>query len=297
MKSITRIEQSLAAAISMAETPGCPPRLSAAVRHAVFPGGARVRPRLCLAVAQACGDADPLLADGAAVAIELLHCASLVHDDLPCFDDAPKRRGRDSVQWAYGVPLAVLAGDALIVLAFETLARAGEASPSRMVTVLRVIAGAIGMPYGLVAGQAWESESRASLRAYQHAKTGILFEASVAAGALASGADPAPWLPLGQWLGEAYQVADDIRDVVADPVLLGKPVGRDLALGRPSAARELGLEGALAHFREVVDKARDAIPPCAGSALLRQLVQAEAERLLPESLAQAIAQVQPAVAG
>jgi geranylgeranyl pyrophosphate synthase len=96
-------------------------KLAAAMRHAVFPGGARIRPQLCLAVARACGDSDPALADAAAAAIELLHCASLVHDDLPCFDDAPLRRGRASVHCAFGERLAVLAGDALIVQAFQTL--------------------------------------------------------------------------------------------------------------------------------------------------------------------------------
>jgi geranylgeranyl diphosphate synthase type II len=94
MKPMTRIEHALAAAIATGEEPGCPPKLAGAMRHAVFPGGARIRPQLCLAVAQACGDDDPALADAAAAAIELLHCASLVHDDLPCFDDAPLRRGR-----------------------------------------------------------------------------------------------------------------------------------------------------------------------------------------------------------
>ena len=89
-----------------------------------FPGGARIRPRLCLAVAQACGEDQPAVTDAAAAAIELLHCASLVHDDLPCFDDAPIRRGKPSVHRAFGEQLAVLAGDALIVLAFETLALA-----------------------------------------------------------------------------------------------------------------------------------------------------------------------------
>ena len=91
MDPMQRIEQALSAALSGTEVPSGPPRLAAAMRHAVFPGGARVRPRLCVAVALACGDDDPALTDAAAVALELLHCASLVHDDLPCFDDAPIR--------------------------------------------------------------------------------------------------------------------------------------------------------------------------------------------------------------
>ncbi|HEY5308446.1 MAG TPA: polyprenyl synthetase family protein, partial [Casimicrobiaceae bacterium] len=121
MDSMARIESALSAAVASGEGLGCPPKLVAAVRHAVFPGGARIRPQLCLAVAQACGDDDPALADAAAVAVELLHCASLVHDDLPCFDDATTRRGRASVHSAFGERLAVLAGDALIVNAFQTL--------------------------------------------------------------------------------------------------------------------------------------------------------------------------------
>ena len=102
MKAITKIEQCLAQALASADDPNCPPKLAGAVRHAVFPGGARVRPQLALAVAQACGMDDPRLSESVAVAIELMHCASLVHDDLPCFDDAQTRRGRASVHYAYG---------------------------------------------------------------------------------------------------------------------------------------------------------------------------------------------------
>ena len=121
MDAKNRIERALAAATRQGSGPGCPPGLAAAVAHAVFPGGARIRPKLCLSVARACGDRHPAMADAAAAAIELLHCASLVHDDLPCFDDAPLRRGKPSVHRAFGERLAVLAGDALIVLSFETL--------------------------------------------------------------------------------------------------------------------------------------------------------------------------------
>lgn len=283
MKAITHIEQSLAAALALSEAPGCPPKLAGAVQHAVFPGGARIRPQLCLAVARACGNDDPLLADAAAVAIELLHCASLVHDDLPCFDDAPMRRGRASVHWAYGESLAVLAGDALIVLAFQTLALAGGKSPGRMAAVLGTVASGVGMPFGIVAGQAWESESRVSLTAYQRAKTGALFVAATAGGAQAAGADPEPWRALGEWLGEAYQVADDIRDVLADPALLGKPVGQDVALGRPSSAIDLGLGGAIAYFEKLVQSAIDSVPECASRESMRQLVRHESERLVPRS--------------
>ena len=281
MKAISQIEQSLAAALAMGEAPGCPPKLAGAVRHAVFPGGARIRPQLCMAVARACGNDDPLLADATAVAIELLHCASLVHDDLPCFDDASTRRGRASVHWAYGESLAVLAGDALIVLAFQTLGAAGTQSPQRMAEVLGVVASGVGMPFGIVAGQAWESESKVSLAAYQRAKTGALFVAATTGGARAAGADSKPWRALGEWLGEAYQVADDIRDVMAIPSLIGKPVGQDIALGRPSAAIDLGLGGAIAYFEKLVQSAIDSVPECASRESLRQLVRSESERLVP----------------
>ena len=247
-------------------------------------------------MAQACGNDDPLLADAAAVAIELLHCASLVHDDLPCFDDSPTRRGRASVHYAYGESLAVLAGDALIVLAFQTLGLAASQSPQRMVAVMGTIAQGVGMPHGIVAGQAWESESRVSLVAYQRAKTGALFVAATACGALAAGADPDPWRALGEWLGEAYQVADDIRDVAADPELLGKPVGQDVALGRPSAAIELGLSGAIEHFKRLIDNASASIPDCPGAAQLRALVQMESERLVPLSMAEAFLHSSPSAA-
>jgi geranylgeranyl diphosphate synthase, type II len=282
-----RIEQALQAALAAAAAPGGPPRLLAAVRHAVFPGGARVRPRLCLAVALACGDDTPELADAAAAAIELLHCASLVHDDLPCFDDAATRRGKASVHCAYGERLAVLAGDALIVIAFQHLGVAGAQAPQRLGALMSAVGAGVSMPHGIVAGQAWECEPRVALSDYQRAKTGALFAAAAMAGAHAAGADATPWHAFGAWLGEAYQVADDIRDVVADPQLLGKPTGRDVALGRPSSTRSCGLAGAIEQFDRLVARASAAIPHCRGASHLRALVCAEAERLVPHSLPRA----------
>ena len=283
MSTSARIEAALAAALAIVDAKGSPPRLAAAMRHAVFPGGARVRPRLTLSVARACGENDPVLSDAAAAAVELLHCASLVHDDLPCFDDAPLRRGRPSVHRAFGERLAVLAGDALIVLAFQSIGAAGARAPQRLAPLLSLVAGGVGMPGGIAAGQGWECEPQVRLRDYQRAKTGALFAAAAGAGALAAGADARPWLALGEALGEAYQVADDIRDVAASVQLLGKPVGRDLALGRPSMARERGLEGAIAQFARPIGAAIDAVPACPGAADLRALVRREAERLLPET--------------
>ncbi len=283
METLARIEEALEAALAAGEAPGCPPLLAAAMRHAVFPGGARIRPQLCMAVARACGDSDPALSDAAAAAIELLHCASLVHDDLPCFDDAPTRRGHPSVHRAYGERLAVLAGDGLIVLAFQTLGLGGVRSPARLIRLLATIGRGVGMPHGIVAGQAWECEPRVALSDYQRAKTGALFAAATCAGAEAAGVDGEVWRAFGEWLGEAYQVADDLRDVLADPAALGKPVGRDLALGRPSSATEQGLAGAIQHFDRLIACASEAVPPCRGAMALRALVGAEAERLVPRA--------------
>jgi geranylgeranyl diphosphate synthase, type II len=284
MHATTRIEKALTTAVAIAGSDGAPPGLAAAIRHAVFPGGARLRPRLCLAVAAACGEDAPRITDAAAAAIELLHCASLVHDDLPCFDDAPVRRGKPSVHRAFGEPLAVLTGDALIVLAFETLARGAGGVPQRLVALMLTVGHSVGMPSGIVAGQAWESEPGAVLADYQRAKTGALFAAATGAGAAAVGADPGSWRLLGERLGEAYQVVDDIRDVAADAAELGKPTGRDAALGRPNAAIQLGIEGAMARLERLVDEAVAAIPPCPGDRALRALVRAEAQRFLPEDL-------------
>lgn len=279
------IERSLIAALSEWEGGSGPPRLAAALRYAVFPGGARIRPRLSLAVACACGLDHPTAAAAAAASIELLHCASLVHDDLPCFDDAPLRRGRPSVHRAFGERLAVLTGDALIVLAMESLAREGVVPPERLAALMLIISRGVGMPTGIVAGQAWECEPHVVLSQYQQAKTGALFAAATMAGAAASGADPAPWRMLGERLGEAYQVADDLRDVASSAEELGKPIGRDVALGRPSAARELGIAGSLRRLETLVEEAIKSIPRCDGAEDLKTAMRVEAEGLVPKGLA------------
>jgi len=289
MDAATRIEAGLSLAFTRTLASPAPPLLAAAMRHAVFPKGARVRPRLCLAVAAACGDDNPEATDAAACAIELLHCASLVHDDLPCFDDAATRRGKPSVHAAYGSPLAVLAGDALIVLSFQLLAWGTAKTPARLAPLVLTIAQAVGMPNGIAAGQAWESEPKPDLAVYQRAKTGALFSAATIAGAAAAGADPQAWRGLGEALGEAYQVADDLLDAVANPDECGKPVGRDAALGRPSAVTAYGVEGALDLLESLAAQAAASIPDCLGAVPLRALIAQEAKRLVPKSLARAAA--------
>jgi geranylgeranyl diphosphate synthase type II len=280
IQTTARIEQGLETAIANATGPGAPPALAEALRYSVFPGGHRFRPQLCLAVALACGDSDPAAADAAASAIELLHCASLVHDDMPCFEDAELRRGKPSVHVRFGVPRAVLAGDALIALAFETPARGAGLGPHRWARLSSIVARAVGSPHGIVGGQAWESEPAISLPDYQHRKTGALFSCAAQAGAAAAGAEFQPWRTLGEKLGEAYQVADDMRDLLCDPKDLGKPIGQDAARLRLNAAVQLGVDGANARLKELVDEALASIPGCPGATELRALIKSRAGQFL-----------------
>lgn len=284
MTHAARMETALEVAVALAQADDAAPSLAAAIRYAVFPGGARVRPHLCLAVAAACGNDAPDLADAAGVAIELLHCASLVHDDLPCFDNADLRRGKPTIHAKYGVPLALLTGDALIVMGFEALARAGANHPARLAPLLSIIAKAVGAPYGIVAGQAWECETTAPVEAYHRAKTGALFVAATAGGAIASGADPEPWRALGEGIGAAYQVADDLLDALGNSEESGKTSGRDAALARPSAVTSLGVKGAVALLESYLAQAAASIPDCPGAKMLRETVLVQATRLVPKQL-------------
>ena len=283
-----RIESALSAALERAGAqPTCPPKLAESLHYAVFPGGARVRPRLCLAVAEACGSEASEPAVAAATALELLHCASLVHDDLPCFDDAALRRGKPSLHRAMGEPLALLTGDALIVLAFETIAGSGAEADRCLAPLLLTVSRAVGGPGGIVAGQAWECEPRVVLADYHRAKTAALFVAATEAGAIASGADPVAWRALGERIGEAYQVADDLRDAVSTPEELGKPAGQDSLHARPNAVAELGLDGAISRLESLLAEASDSVPECRGAVALRSLVAVQAKRLMPRKLARA----------
>jgi geranylgeranyl diphosphate synthase type II len=275
-----RIEQELETAVMRCEAG--PPKLSEAIHYAVFPGGARIRPRLTLAVAKACGDANPQAANVAAAAIELLHCASLVHDDMPCFDNAGLRRGKPSVHLAYGESIALLTGDALVVLAFETLALRLAMTPDRLAPLTRIVASAIGAPHGIIAGQAWECEERRDIVEYQRAKTGSLFAACTMAGASAAGLDANMWRPLGLRIGEAFQVADDIRDVLGCEAKLGKPVGRDASLDRSNMVAEFGVDGAKERFESLLAAALEAIPPCPGQAELAAVISAVSKRMVTE---------------
>jgi len=276
-----RIDGAVRRALTTAQGDRAPRQLARALDHACLPGGARIRPTILLSVAMACGDDRPALSDAAAAALELIHCASLVHDDLPCFDDADLRRGKPSVHRAFSEPIAVLTGDSLIVLAFETLARACAEEAGRGAALILALARATGMPAGICAGQGWESEPLIDLGAYHRAKTAALFTAATQMGAISAGHEAEAWYDLGALIGEAFQVADDLRDALLDEAALGKPAGQDDRHGRPSAVAELGVAGAFRHLADILAGAIASIPSCPGEAALAAIVSKQAERIMP----------------
>jgi geranylgeranyl diphosphate synthase type II len=144
-----------------------------------------------------------------------------------------------------------------------------------------------GMPGGICAGQGWESEERIDLRAYHMAKTGALFMAATQMGAIAAGQDPEPWEDLGARIGEAFQVADDLKDALMDAEETGKPAQQDVANGRPSAVAELGVDGAIRRLQDILSGAIASIPSCPGEAALAQMVRHTADRLIPAAPASA----------
>lgn len=281
MKISDRIETAMTTAIRHGQGGIAPAKLAAALDYAVTPGGARIRPTILVSVAMACGDDRPQLSDAAAVALEVIHCASLVHDDLPCFDDAALRRGKPSVHRAFSEPLAVLTGDSLIVMGFQVLAAAAGHTPNRAIQLIEILGTRTGMPFGICAGQGWESEAQIDLSAYHQAKTGALFIAATQMGAVAAGQDAEPWAELGARIGEAFQVADDLRDALCDEAVLGKPAGQDDLHGRPNAVASLGVRGAVQRFDDILGGAIASIPACPGEAALAQMVRAYADRLVP----------------
>lgn len=281
MAFTNRIETAISRAIAKGQVAPSPARLASALHYATAPGGARIRPTILLSVATACGDDAPQVADAAATALELIHCASLVHDDLPCFDDADTRRGKPSTHRAFGEPLAILSGDSLIVMAFSALTEVAEIHPERAIKLLGVLAERTGMPNGICAGQGWESEEQVDLSAYHRAKTGAMFIAATQMGAIAAGQDGELWDELGARIGEAFQVADDLRDALYDEATLGKPAGQDDLHGRPNAVAELGVHGAIARMKDILSGAISSIPKCPGEAMLAKMVNAQAEILTP----------------
>ncbi|KRD99882.1 geranylgeranyl pyrophosphate synthase [Bosea sp. Root381] len=236
-----------------------PDRLLAAMRHGALGGGKRLRPFLTVETARLFGVA-PAQALRAGAAVELVHCYSLVHDDLPAMDDDDTRRGQPTVHKAYDEGTAILAGDTLLTLAFEVLADptthpSGDVRSALVVALARA-SGVGGMAGGQMLDLAAEGRfadgaaiplSEAEIRRLQAMKTGALLAGSIEIGALLGGASAAQRAALmryGKALGAAFQVADDILDVEASPEQLGKATAKDQGRGKATLVSALGLEAA-----------------------------------------------------
>lgn len=234
-----------------------------AARYSLLGGGKRVRAVLTLAACELAGaPAERALAY--ACALEMLHCYSLIHDDLPCMDDDDFRRGRPSCHKQYGEATALLAADALVTAAFEVIANAALPAQSRVqaAAVLAKAGGARGMLYGQELDKRYETQpaSEEQLRALHAHKTGALIVAAVELGCLAAGADEALRAALAQYaaeLGLVFQIVDDILDVTATTAELGKPAGSDASMDKTTFVTLYGLEGARAlaesHNRAALD--------------------------------------------
>ncbi len=261
-----------------------PPVLREAMMYSVFPGGGRVRPSLALGIVSALGQEpdDALL--GGIMGVELVHCASLVHDDMPCFDDADMRRGKPSVHRVFGEDVALLVGDALIVTAFDVAVKHCAHRPTLVAPIVRTLAESVGASNGIIAGQASETDPRIPVADVHRKKTGALFEAVAAMAALTTGTEPSKWRVIGQKIGAAYQLADDILDAVGTPEIAGKPVAQDSRNGNPNAVNDQNLRVAVTQLDDTIESAIRSIPPCPRQEDLALLLVGAATRLCPPTL-------------
>ena len=261
-----RVDAALAAALPAADA--SPQRLHAAMRHAALDGGKRMRPLLVYATGTAF-DANPAHLDAPAMAVELIHAYSLVHDDLPAMDDDALRRGKPTVHIAFDEATAILAGDALQSLAFDLLAHAPIPADAR-VAMLAELARAAGAD-GMCGGQALDIDATGgapigidALQRLHAMKTGALLRASVRLGAIAAGADAETRAHLDTFadaLGLAFQVRDDLLDVEGDSASLGKTAGKDAAQNKATFPALLGLDATRARLATLADAMRDALAP------------------------------------
>jgi geranylgeranyl diphosphate synthase, type II len=243
-----------------------PATIHKAMRYSLFAGGKRLRPILCLAAAETCGgkidNALPL-----ACALECIHTYSLVHDDLPSMDNDDFRRGRLTCHKVFGDGIAVLAGDALLTIAFEIVSRAKPTSRYNMSTLLREVAVAAGSQK-LIAGQVADLEAegkettRAGLRYIHENKTAAILTTSVRLGAMSANANPkqlAAITRFGRALGLAFQVIDDILDVTQTSEKLGKSAGKDVAAKKATYPAVIGLDKSRAEAKRLTKQAHDAL--------------------------------------
>lgn len=279
---LARIEAALSRWVSLEASAnsehGAPAALIAAMRYAVLDGGKRLRPLLVLAAAEAASSPHPnALSAGegaadeaalrAACAVELIHAYSLVHDDMPCMDNDVLRRGKPTVHVKFGAASALLAGDALQALAFELLTPEHGMPAGQQAALCRLLARAAGSA-GMAGGQAIDLASvglaltESELREMHRLKTGALLQASVMMGAACgktSSQARAALKTYGAAIGLAFQVVDDILDVTADSVTLGKTPGKDADQHKPTYVSLLGLERSNAYAQELLDQALAAL--------------------------------------
>jgi geranylgeranyl diphosphate synthase type II len=239
-----------------------PETIHKAMRYSLFAGGKRVRPILCLAVAETVSEAPPETISAVACSLEYIHTYSLIHDDLPALDNDDLRRGRPTSHKVFGEAMAILAGDALQCLAFETLARIGDA---RLVSELATASGTVG---GMIGGQVHDLEGERQtptaelLERIHRAKTGALLRCSVRLGAIHAGATEAELEALtryGEHAGLAFQIVDDLLDVEQTSEQLGKTAGKDAAQHKITFPAVYGLEASRRMAEEERRQAHEAL--------------------------------------
>lgn len=266
----------------MPRTDGLQTTVAQAMAYACAGGGKRIRPVLLLEFCRLCGG-DAEVAMPFAAAIEMIHSYSLVHDDLPCMDNSLMRRGRPSTHAVYGETMALLAGDGLLNLAFETMLRATDLSPANALAAASALADAAGID-GMVGGQVIDLESEGKdidltvLEALQRGKTAALLIAACVMGVRLAGADPEKEQAarvFGENVGLSFQIVDDILDVTATAQQLGKPVGSDAVNEKVTYVSLLGLEEARRLASERTAAALEALDVFGAEAdSLRRLAQA-----------------------
>jgi len=275
--AIQKVDQALDQFLPKAATK--PATIHKAMRYSIFAGGKRLRPVLTLAAAEICGGTgeNALLS---ACAVECIHTYSLIHDDLPCMDDDDLRRGRPTSHKVFGEGIAVLAGDALLTMAFELLAQAPATARYGTAALVRELASASGSRW-LIAGQVLDLEgegqptTKAALKFIHEAKTAALLTCAIRLGAMSANATPSKLEALtrfGHALGLAFQVIDDILDVTQTTEKLGKTAGKDAAVTKATYPALFGLKRSREIAAELTEEALHSLTPFGKkSALLRSL--------------------------
>ncbi|HJT88986.1 MAG TPA: farnesyl diphosphate synthase [Bryobacteraceae bacterium] len=245
-----------------------PETIHRAMRYSLFAGGKRLRPILCLEAAHAVSDA-PEAVLPVACSLEMIHTYSLIHDDLPALDNDDYRRGKLTNHKVFGEAMAILAGDALLTLAFQVLAESG-AAPGRKERLIAELAAAAGTAGGMIGGQVADLEGEgmppdaALLETIHRAKTGALLRASLRMGAVCAGAGDDPYTALscyGEHVGLAFQIVDDILDVEESSEALGKTAGKDAQQHKITFPAVYGLEASRRMAEDECARAHQALEP------------------------------------